>query len=148
MHFLTIVSSYKANEPGSLNRKALEEIIVSTTVLGKYGFFYQKGGQWYHIRWYLDSFLSDYLALCQMAKHGNQNSDYPCVHCSVRRELYNIFFNGFLPTTWPQIFDCGVMKTVQSSTLFLNKNSLFRLQSVVGCLFTGDKMRDLNRIKR
>lgn len=40
------------------------------------------------------------------------------------------------------------MKTVQSSTLFLNKNSLFRLQSVVGCLFTGDKMRDLNRIKK
>ena len=132
IHYLSIVSAYESSKKDSVYSKAFNEILKTTTTLGKYGCFFNKNGVWYHLRWYVDSILVDYHALHQLAKHGNQSSNLPCVHCGVRKQIFNPFFNALLLSSWPQIFNCGVMKTMQSSLFFTAPKSLYRIHSVVG----------------
>ena len=85
--YLSIVSAYKSSLIDSGYCKAVNEILNTSTTLVKYGRFFNKNGVWYHLRWYVDSILVDYHALHQLAKHGNQSSNLPCVHWGVRKQI-------------------------------------------------------------
>lgn len=131
MLYLGIITGFNSTKDGSVYERAFKEIQLSTTVLGKYGCYFKKGKQWYHLTWYIQGMMCDYLALTQVAKHGHSSATFPCILCPAEKKLYNPFYGSLLPSTWGQIFDSKTMKVIDSSLNYINPNSLYRMSSVV-----------------
>ena len=131
MIYLGIVTGFNATKDDSFYARVFKEIQLSTTVLGKYGCYFRKDKQWYHLTWYIQGLMCDYLALTQIAKHGNSSATFPCILCPAEKKLYNPLYGSLLPSTWGQIFDSKTMKVIDSSLNFINPNSLYRMSSIV-----------------
>lgn len=111
--------------------RAFQEVQFSTTAMGKLGFYFKKGGRWYHIRWYLEGLLADYAALTHTAGRGAPSSNSPCIMCPIRRSYYNPLYNSFVNLDFPSFFKSDHVKTLGMSSLFLHPSSLYRLSSAV-----------------
>ena len=131
MLYLGIVTGFNSTKDDSVYVRAFKEIQLSTTILGKYGCYFKKDGQWYHLTWYIQGIMCDYLALTQVAKHGHSSANFPCILCPAEKKLYNPFYGSMLPSTWSQVFDSKTMKVIDSSLNYINPNSLYRMSSVV-----------------
>lgn len=122
--YLGIIRGYNDGFP-----RALKEIQLSTTVLGKYGCFFKKDGRWYHLTWFIQGIMSDYPALTYLPEHFT--SSFPCVFCPAEKKLYNPLYQAMLPSTWTQVFDTKKMRALDSSLNFVSPNSLYRMSSIV-----------------
>lgn len=129
--YLGIIDDFNTAEEGSVYSRSFDEILLSTTVLGKYGCYFKKDEQWYHLTWYIQGIECDYLTLTQIAKHGDPSSTFPCILCPVEKKLYNPLYGSLLPSTWSQIFDSEMMTAIDSSLNFINPSSLYRMSSIV-----------------
>lgn len=140
--YLGIISGFNSTKDDSAYVRAFREIQLSTTILGKYGCYFKKGDQWYHLTWFIQGVMCDYLALTQIAKHGHSSATFPCILCPVERKLYNPFYESLLPSTWSQIFDSKTMRVLDSSLNFINPSSLYRMSSIV-CQLMGKSKEPL-----
>ena len=140
--YLGIIGSSSAE----MDRIIVDEIQRATTVTGKYGCYFKKDNQWYHLRWYVEGYLCDYAEHVNIAGCGSPSSNRFCLLCPIAVSYYNPCFNELLGLSWKQVFKAN-MKFCGSSLHFLSPQSLFRLSSYICHGFLSGKKRLLEALK-
>ena len=102
---------------------AMEYITKTITCLGKLGIYFQKDGVWYHLRWYIQTILPDYVESVRLLGRGHQCSDSPCFVCNTEKVFYNPFLSTEMVLSWGTLFKGKTLKLFPSSMHMVNGQS-------------------------
>lgn len=129
--YLGLCTSRDSNQEGSHFQTFFWEVVRSTAVMGRIGWYVKKNGKWRHIRMVVEEILADYKCLCSIMGHGQPSADYMCLKCPAKRGYFCMLNNAIVDKRWESVLFSKQVITAPSSFIFLHPQSLFRAVSAV-----------------